>query len=338
MPASNITDGTAYARNTLLGLVTINDQNLAGWEYKDLIQPSALLNALPWYPASAGTQHKYLVETVAPGAAFRAVNTGVANVAGQSKSVSIDLKILDFSFFRDVEIARGYRGGVETYLQMELARSLGAALAKSEYQLIQGEGYDAAGFGGLQDAINLWGLGKNVGGSGGTRVYMLITGEDAICGIVGGASVNESGKFFVSDPALQRILTNVSTGAGYNAFNVNGTGWMGLQVAGSYSAAVAFNIDGTSGKGVTDDLLGELYSLFPSGKQPRINAILMSRVGQKQLQQSRTATNPTGAPAPFPMAWEGAGRPIPIIISDAVNDAESTVTTTTTTTTTTAAT
>jgi hypothetical protein len=329
MAATNYTDGTARASNTLLGLIDLNDQNLAGFEAVDLIQPSAFLRALPWFPASAGTQHKFLVQTVAPGAAFRAINAGVLNVAGQSKPVTIACSILDFSYFRDVELARGYRKGIEAYLNRETALSLTAALAKAEYQLIQGEGYDATGFGGLDDVLSVWGsMGYNAGGAGGTRVYMLIAGEDAVCGVVGGSRAGEEGKFYVSDPVVQRVLTNVD-GTGYNAFNVNGTGWLALQIAGAYSVAVAFNIDQTSGHACTDDLLGELYSKFPADKQPRVSHILMSRSSQKALQQSRTATNPTGQPAPFPMSWAGAGREIPIVISDAVDTAETAITTTT---------
>jgi hypothetical protein len=113
-------------------------------------------------------------------------------------------------------------------------------------------------------------------------------------------------------------------GKRYGAFRIDITGWMGLQIAGSYSAGVAFNLDGTSGKTVDQDLISQLYTLFPSQHQQAINAILMSRVGLKQFRDSLvTDLNPNPA---FPATWDAAGRQIPIIVSDAVDDAEETVT------------
>jgi hypothetical protein len=318
---------TQYANNTLNGLLRLNDKNLADFEYSELVQPTALFRALPWYPASNGTVHKFTVIKSAPGAAFRDLNSGVANAAGQSLTRSLNLKILDASFFRDVAAVSGAQAA--DYLEKEAMRSLTAAFATSEYQLIKGSDNDGDGFDGLQDLASLYdGNSVNVAGSGGTRVYMMIMGEADVCGILG-----KDGEFSYSDPVVQRILTDVSTGAGYNAWNVDITGWVGMQVGGKYSVAFAYNIDGTSGKVVDDDLLGEIYSLFPSDRAPFVNGILMSRTGLYQLQQSRTATNPTGSPAPFPASWNAAGRDIPILVSDAVNDDESTVTTTTSTTT-----
>jgi hypothetical protein len=58
--------------------------------------------------------------------------------------------------------------------------------------------------------------------------------------------------------------------------------------------------------------------------------IAMNRVALKELQQSRTATNPTGAPAPFPAEAFG----VPIVTTDALGSAEVTVDASTTTTTT----
>lgn len=327
------TEGTAYADNTLNGLIRMNDQNLADFEYSELVQPTQFMDALPWFPASNGTQHKWTVETAAPDAVFRALNVGVANGAGSEKTISMDLKILDASFFRDVMVARGATKGVGAYLNREAMKSLNKALTVGESQLINGTDALADGFDGLKDLATLYaadGLAIDEGGSGGTRVYMMITGEDDVCGILG----NDGQFVYADEPTIQRILTNVSTGAGYNAYNVPISGYAGLQIGGKYSIATAYNIDGTTGKVVDDALLAELYSKFPSDRKNSVNLILMSSTGLFQLQQSRTATNPTGAPAPFPTSWDAAGRPIRIVISDAVDDAESSVVTTTTTTTT----
>jgi hypothetical protein len=324
---------SAVARNTLNGIIRLNDQNLSDIEASNLIQPTAFMNALPWIGASAGSQHKWTVETGAPGSAFRDLNSGIVNAAGQEQSVTANLKLMDASFDRDMASDQILRMGIGPYMERETMKSLNATLAKSEFQLIRGTAHDAAGYDGIIDLLSLYdGMALDVEGSGGTRVYMMIMGEDDVAGVLG-----YDGKFDVTDPFAIKRVTDTSTGAAYNAWAVGIHGWMCLQVAGRYSLAGAYNIDGTANKSVDDDLLADIYSLFPSDRQPFVNGILMSRVGAAQLRKSRTATNPTGLPAPFSTSWSGAGREIPIFVSDALDDEESTVTTTTSTTTTTSA-
>ncbi len=76
------------------------------------------------------------------------------------------------------------------------------------------------------------------------------------------------------------------------------------------------NLTEGSGKVLTYDLIADLLSQFPSGRQPSI--LCMSRRSLKQLQVSRTATNATGAPAPFPTEAFG----VPIIVTDALTNTE----------------
>ena len=60
---------------------------------------------------------------------------------------------------------------------------------------------------------------------------------------------------------------------------------------------------------------------FPAGRGP--NAIFMTLRSLAQLQASRTATSPTGAPAPFPTGVAGvAGNNIPIYVTDAISNTE----------------
>jgi hypothetical protein len=58
--------------------------------------------------------------------------------------------------------------------------------------------------------------------------------------------------------------------------------------------------------------------------------IVMNRTALAELRDSRTATNPSGAPAPFPTEAFG----IPIVVTDILGDGETPVNTTTTPTTT----
>jgi hypothetical protein len=321
--------GTAYADNTLLGLIRMNDENLSGIEASDLIQPTSFYEFIHAQTVG-GTTHSFTLETVASGSAFRALNTGIANSAGQEKTITETLQILDATFYRDIAAAQAYKGGVDAYMAKNSMKSVTSALVSIEEQLINGTSNSADGFYGLQDLVSMYdGMSKSAGGAGGSRVYMLISGEDAVSILLG----NE-GNFSAPEYSVARV-DNAAGTTSYPAYYAPIVGYVGLQVAGKYSVAVAVNVDHTSTYICDDDLLSDLYTLFPSDRQPRVNAILMDRLSLKDLQQSRTATNPTGQPAPFPNSWEGAGRSIPIIVSDALSTSEATVTTTTTTTTTT---
>ena len=314
------TTGTEQSTNTLAGLLRINDANLSDVEFNDVIQPSEFFQALPFVEASRGVQHSWTVRTAGPGAAFREVSTGISNAAGTERTITANLKLLDASFHRDIakKGALGPRMTWEQYLQREAMLSVNEGLSAVEKQFIIGTATATPGTGwhGLADILNLWkGMGEDVGGNGGTRCYMLCLGQDRIAGIIGGNSAVPS--LEVGEPTRVLVTTNDGT---YDADRVSVLGWMGLQIAGSYSAAVAFNIDGTEGKTLDEDLLATLYSKFPTQHRGAVNAILMSRVGLKQLRDS-LVTDLIPSP-PFPTAWGGAGRPIPILVSDAVDDSE----------------
>lgn len=327
------TNGTPLNTNTLAGLIQMNDRNLADFEYSELFQPTQFFNLLPWRVASHGEYHKWLVESAAASAGFREVNEGLENTPGAEYVKEARLRYLDGSFERDVALiaASGNKIGGAQYMERETFKALTAAMARAERQLVLGskspDGDAAKGYDGLADLAQLWdGMGLNVGGSGGTRVYMMIIGEEDVCGILG-----NNGRFEIEGP--DNVKSVDSSGKPFTAKRVTMGGYMCLQAAGKYSIATAFNIDGTSGKAVNDDLLVDLYTKFPSDRAQRVNCIAMTRTGLAQLQKSRTATTATGATAPIPSTWDNAGRQIPIVVLDAIDDDEATVSTTTTTTT-----
>lgn len=317
------TEGTIYSTNTLEGLLRINDANLSDVEANDVIQPTSFMRALPFTLSSQGTQHKWTVRTAEPGSAFRELNEGVDNAAGKEQTITASLKLLDASFDRDKATVGRPRMSVEQYMARESMLSLNSALSLVEYQLIRGTDYKSGGFPGLPDILDIWGsMGVDAGGSGGTRVYMLALSEDRIAGIIGGENQGEEGNIYMSD--MYPWVKEDSDGKTHGRWRVDIFGWLGLQIAGSYSGAVAFNLDGTDSASVDEDLISELYTKFPSQHQQAVNAILMSREGLRQYRESlMTDLNPSPA---FPATWDAAGRQIPIIVSDAIQDDESTVT------------
>ncbi|MFA5423467.1 MAG: major capsid protein [Phycisphaerae bacterium] len=303
--------------NTLAGLVQLNDKNLAALNVTDLLDEAPLLKVLFAQVASNGTLHKYLKQTTASSAGFRAALDAVAKTASADTLVTDTLAILDASFDTDVALADAYKGGRDAWLQLELMRSLKQAFFTAEKQVIYGVGNDAVGFAGLHDNAQLDAIadamviecatpGASV--SSQTSVYILRSGKDDCSFIMG----NE-GKIVVEDePTVIAKAGAVLTTSYYPALYVPVTGYCGFQIGGAYSAARICNIE----TALTDDDIYNGLSLFPSGRQP--NLIVMNRTALKLLRESRTATNPSGDPAPRPTSVDG----IPIVCTDAVVSTE----------------
>ena len=79
-------------------------------------------------------------------------------------------------------------------------------------------------------------------------------------------------------------------------------------------ATLRKDLDGWRGKALTDALLGKALALLPAAFRPMITDIFMAPRSAEQLRASRTAVNPTGAPAPTPTDFEQ----IPIRITDSI--------------------
>jgi hypothetical protein len=313
----------AEVYNTLAGLVQFNDRNLADLNISDLLDRAPLLQVMHAQAASQNTLHKYLKQTVASSASFRAALDGATKVPSQDQLVTVTLQIIDGSFDTDVALADGFKGGRDAWLQLELARTMRQVMFNLERQAIYGTktqtggGYLGAqlGFTGLANSTDLDATGDDMviacgtpGASADsqTSVWMIRHGMDDVSFVLG-----NNGNFVVEDEPT--IIQKAGSGSGFfPALYVPVTGWGGLQLGGKYSAARICNIE----TALDDDDLYEGLSLFPAGAGP--NVIVMNRKAAKLLRASRTATNVTGAPAPFPTNLDG----IPIIVTDAVRSDE----------------
>ncbi len=318
----------AEAYNTLNGLIQFNDKNLADLNVSDLLDRAPLLQIIHTQLASNGTLHKYLKQTTAASASFRKPLAGVAKTASQDTLVTVTMKLIDGSFDTDVALADAYKGGRDAWLQLELMRTMRTLMFTLERQVIYGTaqqtgtGYlsDEAGFTGLANSTDLDGTADDMviaaatAGStvdSQTSVWLLRHGQDDVSFVLG----NE-GRFVVEDEptVIQKAADTTALDAGqfYPALFVPVTGWGGLQLGGKYSAARICNIETK----LTDDDLYNGLSLFPSSAPP--NVIVMNRNALKLLRESRTATSPTGSPAPRPTEIDG----IPIVVTDAVRSDE----------------
>lgn len=308
----------ANAINTLAGIINFNDNNVDPAQVSDLLQDTLLLSALNAKAASNGTQHKYLKETVASNAAFRAVNEGRVKTYSQDELITDTLQVIDAGFDFDKALLMG--AVREDILAKELARSLRGAFVGIEKQVIYGTTAlgDTAGFTGLVNSTALDALSDTMviapsptqaeGADLQTSVYLIRTGDDDVSVILG-----ENGQLNVGDPYEFKKVVNPGTdNKAYDALGVSVLGYGGLQIGSTYSAARICNIQ----TALDDDDIYNALSLFPSGRQP--NLIVMNRTALKFLRNSRTATNQTGTPAPRPTEVEG----IQIVVSDQIVNTE----------------
>jgi len=304
---------------TLADLVKLNDQNLADIEVTDLLDDAPLMRTLAADVASNGTDHKYTAEDGAPVVGFRAPNTGRENAKSSDRLVTINLKILDASFSVDKALADAFRRGPDAYIAREARRHLKAAFFAAEKQFINGTGVDADGFSGMADATNLdHSDDDKVVDAGGTTadtgssVWLLRTND---MGTDVTAITGEDGQIEIGESVVQAV-EDVANGGRFTGYHTPIMGWLGLQVGSIHSIARIANLTEDADKGLTDLLVYRALELFPAAKQP--NLIVMNRRSLRQLRESRTATNTTGAPAPRPTEVEG----IPIVTTDAITSTE----------------
>lgn len=253
------------------------------------------------------------------------MNEGITNSNGTFEQVTLSCALLDASFTRDKAIALGYREGATAYMDKEAMASLRQAFFQVECAVFRANiNKQFTGLPGnaYLDQITVDSQVVNAGGSGGKSVWLLRSAEDGVSMIAG----NDGRIDMATEDATIQALD--SSSRPYTALHRSILGWFGLQVGGNYDAARICNLDGTTNHTLTDVLIASAISKFPAARPP--NMIAMSRTSLYELQSSRTATNPTGAPAPFPADSFG----IPIIVTDSIPEDESAINTTTTTTTT----
>lgn len=264
-----------------------------------------------------GRTFLYEKKTQNPVTGFREANAGRAFDSGVHAEQTITLKILDASFAVDVAVAAADKRGTAARLGMELAEHLESAFYTIEDQIWNGT--DAvSGFASLPSQIDssmLIAADTPTGNQVAAPIYLLNTGEKGV-----GLVLGEMGRIMVGNESIINMVDG--TGKNFPAWYTPVTSWVGMASKHKYAIAgknAAVTID--------DDLIGDLYSSFPIGFRP--NLLVTNRTGLKKLQQSRTATNPTGQPAPYPMTWDAAGMPIRILVTDAIADVTPATTTTT---------
>ena len=315
------------AGKSLAELVIINDQRLSGEVADNLLEEAPVLARLRGIPASNGTDHHWLQYNNAPPVGFRGLNDGI--VQGQSKDLAIttNCKIMDGSYYLDTRAVANYTLG--DLIARENARHLRSALAAVERQIFAGtetNGTGAAagsdlGFEGIVDStVGVTRLNAVASGmvilAGGTTadvqssVYLINDSMDSA-----GVIMGNDGNITVS-PAFQTRIAG--TTGHFNAWAVDIASYYAWQWGGTYSVSRIANVE-TGASLLNDDLIAQAISMHPANRKPTL--ICMNRDAERQLRESRTATNATGAPAPFAESAFG----IPVVVTDQIGGDEAVV-------------
>jgi hypothetical protein len=295
--------------------------DLSGAEISSILDGSPLVSRLTFVESSNGTAHKYIQHVANPVVGFVAETGGREFDHSIDSVVSASLKILDYSYAVRKAVADSWKtGGAANFIAREGLRHLRSAMQVLETQIFNNTD-STNGFVGLSGLSSLNGLSDamvvNAGGTTadtGSSVWLFREGDGGVQGVYKGDGPTVE----LGDPIVQNMAT--SGGLNYPAYYVPGTAWFGLQVGAAYSVSRVANLTADSGKGLTDDLIYDAISRHPVGNEPTV--ICMNRRSLKQLRESRTATNATGAPAPFPTDVAG----IPIVVTDQIPSTEALLT------------
>lgn len=259
-----------------------------------------------------GTHYKTLVRTALPTVGFRSANEGAAATKGRLENRLVETFILNPRWEQDKAVADVYEDGAQACIAIEASGQMEAALQHVSSQFYYGVANDAKGFPGLQAAVP---SAMTLSAKGDTAtacssVYAVRLGPKAAQFVFGA-----DGELKLSD-VREESVTDENDNK-FTAYVQEILAHMGLQVGSINAVARLCNVD--FDHGVTDDLLAELFSAFPVGMGP--NVVFMGKRALRQLKTSRTATSPTGAPAPTPNDYDG----VPIFPTEALVDTEAVV-------------
>lgn len=264
---------------------------------KETLDAAPFLAALPAKTATSDL-FKYTIQNSNPSVGFRSPNAGIEGTRGGYSQEIVTCKYLDASFWVDVAVADTDQRGADHAILVEAVSHLRQAMREVEEQILRGTNNIAGGFNGFEDLANLNALADTMvidgGGTGSdvSSVYLLHAGELGVEVIWG-----RGGEFTVGP----RQIVDRPDGTNQQSFKAYTHmigGYCGLKRGHDLSVCRIANLEDAASNSLTDDLIAQAMALFPVDQKP--NMIVAGRAQQHRLQQSRTATNPTGAPAPFP--------------------------------------
>lgn len=260
------------------------------------------------------TSYCTLVKTANPPVGFRSANTGRTMQTPTLAQRQVECKFLDASWSLDKAIADACEWGPEAAQGIQAQSHLEAALTEIAEQIWYGTGNDASGFSGVAELLDDSDddMVVDAGGTTASTGSSLFAVHTSITGVQLAFGMN--GRFSEGEVVFAPIYDG--DGGSFWGYSQDLSGYVGLQLTNYKAIGRICNLTADSGKGLSDDLVAQLLAKFPAKFMP--NLLFCSRRSRLQLQQSRTATNATGAPAPIPTEVHG----IPLFASDAISDTE----------------
>jgi len=268
-----------------------------------------------------GLNYRTLVRTAVPhGSGFRDANEGVVASKGTYENRLVETFIFNPRWECDKAVADVDEDGAEAYIALEAGGIMDGAFQDLCQQFYYGRDAsfgNAKGFPGLLAAYDATNMVVSAGGTTdavNTSVWLVRFGPRQVGWVWG-----NGGELAMDDPRIESIIPDPAGAptARMTAYVQELLARPGLQVSSLLSAVRIKLVNATdAGKGLTDDLISSALALFPAGTSPDI--ILMNRRSRRQLQQSRVAVNPTGAPAPVP----SEAFNVPIGVTDAIVNTE----------------
>lgn len=265
-----------------------------------------------WSRPIKGTQYKVRVRTGLPPFQFRSANAGVAFGKSSYEQRLVECFMADMKFGADKGLADVAEDGPEAMLNEEgEAQVLSAMIGLSrQFYYGRGSGGDALGHPGLIDSIDTTMETDATGTTGGakTSVWFVKFGPQFVQWVFGNNGGLKPEALRIGDMPDPNDATKTIT-----AYIQELMLWAGVQCKHRYACSRIKNITVESGKGLTDALINKNISLWPAGIRPDVCFALPAAI--EQLRESRTATNATGTPAPFP---DTVGPGIPLAPTDAL--------------------
>lgn len=252
---------------------------------------------------------------------FRNANEGVLPHTHKYENRLVETYILSPRWQCDKAVADAHEDGALAFIHQEAEGTLEGEMQGLSKQFYYGNGTggNTKGFPGLIHMYDATNMVVDAGGTTadtGSSVWLVRFGPKHVQWVWG-----NNGQLQPSDIRIESVAMGTDPETYMEAYVQTFLGRPGLQVGSLQSVVRIKKLTADNGKGLTDDLIAEALAKFPEGTGP--DAIFMTQRSLSQLQKSRTATNATGAPAPFPTEIQGiAGQNIPIQVTAGILNTE----------------
>lgn len=298
---------------TLLDIAKANGSDMVAGLIDETTKAHPELTVVPARTIK-GIMYKTLVRIGLPTVGFRKANQGQAPTQASHENRLVETYILNPRWQADKAVADRYEDGAPAYIALEAAAHMEAAMQLLAKQFYYGRGTngDAEGYPGLLAAYDATNMVVDAGGTTAdtaSSVWAVKFGPKDVTWVWGNNGA--------LDPSeLDERDAEDADGNKFTAYHQELLAYPGVQVGSIRAVGRIKKITEDVGKTLTDAMIADLLSKFEAGVVP--DRLFMNRRSLKQLRASRTATNPTGSPAPFPTESFG----IPIEVTDGILSTE----------------